>query len=125
MKETITWDQVEAYINNVACKIDRSKYSGIFTFPRGGLVLATLLSYKLDLPILMAPCDHCIIIDDICDLGITMKKYSDLKDKKDYFITTFYVHESQLDESAEYLCNVDYYERIKYDLWVEFPWEIV
>ena len=123
MKEYVTWEDVEKYIDSVAERLQGVEVSGIFTFPRGGLVLATLLSYKLHVPILTSPCKNCIIIDDICDTGITMKKYSDLKDEKNYFITTMYIQDSQLKEKADFNCTVDYFENVKYDNWIVFPWE--
>ncbi len=123
MKEYVTWEDVEKYIDNVAERLQGVEVSGIFTFPRGGLVLATLLSYKLHVPILTNPYKNCIIIDDICDTGITMKKYSDLKNEKNYFITTMYIQDSQLKEKADFNCTVDYFENVKYDNWIVFPWE--
>ena len=123
-KDIVTWKQVEDYIDNVAERIKDLNMAGIFTFPRGGLVLATLLSYKTDLPILLAPCDNCVIIDDICDTGITLKKYSDLREKKNYFITTMYIKDDQLEDNAkEYQCDIDYFSHIKNDNWVVYPWE--
>lgn len=123
MKEYVTWTDIEDYIDGIVKEVKDKDYKGIFTFPRGGLILATLLSYRLDLPILTSPCDNCIIIDDICDTGITLKKYSDMKDKKNYFITTMYIQEDQLKHEALYQCTVDYYKNVKQDIWVVYPWE--
>lgn len=122
-KVYVTWDQVTKYIDDVSSIVKNKDLKGIFTFPKGGLVLATLLSYKTGLPILLAPCNNCVIIDDICDSGITMKKYSDLKDEKSYFITAMYIQNDQLEETTLYQCNLDYFGRIKYQDWIVFPWE--
>lgn len=127
-KKVCTWKDVEDYINNVSKRIKEEvnldECPGIFTFPRGGLVLAVMLSHKLDLPILSNPAKNCIIIDDICDTGITLKKYSEERSKKNYFITTMLVQEDQLSETAEYNCVVDYFEYIKHKDWVVYPWEM-
>lgn len=128
-KKYIKWEEVKEYLYNLVDRLKEDEYfhldecPGIFTFPRGGLILATLLSYLIKKPILTNPAPGCIIIDDIVDTGITMKKYSDLANDKNYYITSMFVHENQLQEVAEYNCRVDYFEYVKYDEWIVYPWE--
>lgn len=124
----VSWGMVKEYIWELTDRlkelnISKENCPGIFTFPRGGLILATLLSYKTGLPILTNPCEGCIIIDDIIDTGITMKKYSDERKKHNYFITSMFVQEKQLLEIADYNCNVDFYQFEKRDQWIVYPWE--
>ena len=129
MKRYVKWFEVKQYIDNLVERLKNNEYfhleecPGIFTFPRGGFILATLLSYKLDLPILSNPAKNCIIIDDIIDTGITMKKYSDLMKDKNYFITAMFMKDNQLAEEAEFQCFADYFEFIKKDEWIVYPWE--
>ena len=129
MKRYVKWWEVKQYIDNLVERLKTDEYfhleecPGIFTFPRGGFILATLLSYKLDLPILSNPAKNCIIIDDIIDTGITMKKYSDLMKDKNYFITAMFMKDNQLEEEAEYQCFANYFEFIKKDEWIVYPWE--
>lgn len=129
MKRYVKWWEVKQYIDNLVERLKTDEYfhleecPGIFTFPRGGFILATLLSYKLDLPILSNPAKNCIIIDDIIDTGITMKKYSDLMNEKNYFITAMFIKDNQLEEEAEYQCFADYFEFVKKDEWIVYPWE--
>ena len=129
MKRYVKWWEVKQYIDNLVERLKSDEYfhleecPGIFTFPRGGFILATLLSYKLDLPILRNPAKNCIIIDDIIDTGITMKKYSDLMNDKNYFITAMFMKDNQLEEEAEYQCFADYFEFVKKDEWIVYPWE--
>lgn len=129
MKRYVKWFEVKQYINNLVERLKKDEYfhleecPGIFTFPRGGFILATLLSYRLDLPILSNPAKNCIIIDDIIDTGITMKKYSDLVNDKNYFITAMFMKDNQLEEEAEYQCFADYFEFVKKDEWIVYPWE--
>lgn len=128
-KKYVKLEEVKEYLYNLVDRLKEDEYfhldecPGIFTFPRGGLVLATLLSYLIDKPILTNPVDGCIIIDDIVDTGITMKKYSDLKNDKNYFITSMFVQLNQLQEVAEYNCKVDYFEYVKDSEWIVYPWE--
>lgn len=129
MKKYVKWWEVKQYIDNLVERLKKDEYfhleecPGIFTFPRGGFILATLLSYKLDLPILSNPAKNCIIIDDIIDTGITMKKYSDLMNEKNYFITAMFMKDDQLAEEAEFQCFADYFEFVKKDEWIVYPWE--
>ena len=129
MKRYVKWWEVKEYIDNLVERLKTDVYfhleecPGIFTFPRGGFILATLLSYRLDLPILSNPAKNCIIIDDIIDTGITMKKYSDLANDKNYFITAMFIKDNQLKEEAEYQCFADYFEFVKKDEWIVYPWE--
>lgn len=129
MKRYVKWWEVKQYIDNLVERLKTDEYfhleecPGIFTFPRGGFILATLLSYRLDLPILSNPAKNCIIIDDIIDTGITMKKYSDLMNDKNYFITAMFMKDNQLEEEAEYQCFADYFEFVKKDEWIVYPWE--
>ena len=129
MKKYVEWWEVKQYLYNLVDRLKKDEYfcldecPGIFTFPRGGLILASLLSYEIDKPILMNPQPGCIIIDDIIDTGITMKKYSDLMNEKNYFITTMFIKDNQLAEEAEFQCFCNYFEYIKNDEWIVYPWE--
>lgn len=128
-KKYVQWWEVKEYLYNLINRLKEDKYfhldecPGIFTFPRGGLILATLLSYQINKPILMNPEPGCIIIDDIIDTGITMKKYSDLMNEKNYFITAMFMKDNQLAEEAEFQCFCDYFEYVKKDEWIVYPWE--
>lgn len=129
MKKYVKWWEVKEYLYNLVDRLKKDEYfsldecPGIFTFPRGGLILASLLSYEIDKPILMNPQPGCIIIDDIIDTGITMKKYSDLMNEKNYFITTMFIKDNQLAEEAEFQCFCNYFEDVKNDEWIVYPWE--
>lgn len=129
MKKYVQWWEVKEYLYNLVDRLKKDEYfhldecPGIFTFPRGGLILATLLSYEIDKPILMNPEPGCIIIDDIIDTGITMKKYSDLRNEKNYFITAMFMKDNQLAEESEFQCFCDYFEYVKKDEWIVYPWE--
>lgn len=128
-KKYVKWWEVRAYISDLIDRLKEDEYfhledcPGIFTFPRGGLILATLLSYQINKPILMNPEPGCIIIDDIIDTGITMKKYSDLMNDKNYFITAMFMKDTQLEEKSEYQCYCDFFRYEKNDEWIVYPWE--
>jgi len=125
MKESSTvecsWEDVNNYLEKLATNLDSRIFSGVYGIPRGGLVLASWLSHKMCLPLLSAPADRCIIIDDICDSGESLVHYaqnsSGSSDPRHYYITTMYHKPNKLQVEP------DYYYELKEDKWIIFPWE--
>ena len=91
MKKYVQWWEVKEYLYNLVDRLKKDQYfhldecPGIFTFPRGGLMLATLLSYEIDKPILMNPQPGCIIIDDIILSNIANKIDSNIRELEGVF----------------------------------------
>lgn len=118
-KEFITWEQVQIYINKLIedLKIKGIRPTGVYGIPRGGLILATLLSYKLNIPLLLAPSEGCVIIDDIADSGRTLCHYTNNDTQfNSYYITTMFYHNRSI-------VTPDFYALKKHDEWIVFPWE--
>ena len=115
-----TWEDVGAYLNAVAERVDPKDFSGVYGIPRGGCVLAAWLSHKLYLPLLSEPEPGCIVIDNVCDGGRALKECLDseqIGDVNDIFVTVmFYNQES-------YERRIDYYYKQKEDDWIVFPYE--
>jgi hypoxanthine phosphoribosyltransferase len=109
--EYISWDEVERFVAEVKAFCIPRHIKGIYGIPRGGNVLATMVSYRTGLPLLQAPAKDCLIIDDISDSGKTLLHYKE----KGYAIATMCYKESSLVEP-------DMYYR-KTEEWVVFPWE--
>lgn len=119
MKHYVDWQEVERYIQQVQNRF-AGKVNGVYGLPRGGLVLATMISHRLDIPLLMAPHKGCLIVDDICDSGESLlhyKKNSSGDTKTDYTITTMYYKDNDLKVEP------DFHMFMKGDLWIVFPWE--
>ena len=72
-KVYVTWQQIHEYVDAVAKDLEKRniKPTGVYGIPRGGMIYATMLSYKLDVPLLLNAAKGCIIIDDIADSGRT------------------------------------------------------
>lgn len=116
-KIKVTWEQMGKYIDKVIEITKDKQFTGVYGIPRGGIVLATLLSYKLHLPLLLAPTKCCIIIDDIADSGRTLIHFTENDTQfNKYYITTMYYKKRSL-------VTPDYYMYNKEDEWVVFPWE--
>lgn len=120
MKEFIKWEDIEEYVNKVVELYKDKKISGVYGLPRGGLIFAVLLSHKLNIPLLQAPCNNCIIIDDISDSGETLLHYKNQSSSNtftNYHITTMYYKKGSLVEP-------EYYFKEKEDKWIVYPWEV-
>ena len=115
----VSWEEVGAYLNAVAERVDPHDFSGVYGIPRGGSVLGAWLSHKLYLPLLSEVQPNCIIVDDICDSGRPLAKVlASLEDDgdKDCFVTVmFHMPQSK--------APVDYFYKEKCDSWIAFPWE--
>ncbi len=119
-KEYLSWEYVEQFIMKVIDHYKGQNITGVFGIPRGGLILASILSYKMNVPMLMAPCDNCIIIDDIADTGETLIHYdrnSSGEKRKNYHIVTMFYNEKRSSVKPEY------YFGLKTDKWIVYPWE--
>lgn len=109
-----SWKDVELFIDRVAGSFDG--VNGVYGPPRGGLVFAVMLSHRLGVPLLMAPCDGCLIVDDICDEGDTLYHYRKTLNCK--IVTMYYVQGATITPDFWML------EKTRGD-WVVFPWEAV
>lgn len=114
--EKATWDDVESFIKRVSnfyrLRINgKNILTGVYGIPRGGLVLAVMISHRLDIPLLMAPCEGCLVVDDISDTGVTLKHYKN----SGYHIATMHIR-----ENTSVIPEV--WHKIS-DGWVEYPWE--
>ena len=115
----LTWNDIEDYVNSVCYKYHQYSLSGVYGLPRGGLVLAVMLSHRLNIPLLMAPIDNCLIVDDICDSGKSLIHYannSSALDKPLYHITTMFYKVTSEVEPEFFIASVR-------KEWIVFPWE--
>lgn len=108
----VTWEEVYKYISALEEHLP-STVSGVYGIPRGGNVLATMISYYYGFPLLQAPCKDCIVVDDISDTGETLLHYK----AKGYFITTMFYHKQSK-------VVPDFWLFEKTDEWIVYPWEM-
>ncbi len=108
----VTWSDVDDWIDQVTIRYAGKHLSGVYGIPRGGTVLAIMLSHAMDIPCLSAPCKNCLIVDDISDTGITLKHYHE----KGYQIATMYST-----DNTEVIPDFSMF--MKKDDWIVFPWE--
>ena len=76
-RRIITWDNVINYADIIGGQIDKTEINSIYGIARGGLVLAVLLSHRLQLPIVEKDGINLrtLIVDDISDSGETLLEF--------------------------------------------------
>lgn len=116
----VTWQEVDEFINDVIKYYQDVTISGVYGIPRGGIILASILSYRMDIPMLMAPAKDCIVIDDIADSGETLLHYDRNSSaggvKKGYHIVTMFFKETSS-------VKPEFFKHLKTDKWIVYPWE--
>ena len=117
----VTWEDVETFIEQICETYRLEDVSGVYGVPRGGLVFAVMLSHKMNIPLLSAAHPNCLVVDDICDSGESLKHYitnSSSPNKPKYYTVTMFCRHG-LDNPMHptiYGTEVD-------EEWVVFPWE--
>lgn len=121
--EVVTWLDIEKAVVKMAKEYKKRKYkcTHIYGIPRGGMLLAVMLSHKLELPMLdfmndgdleETP-DKVLLIDDITTTGETLGVYKEQGD----IVFTMHRH-------AQTTVEPDFYVHKMKTSSVEYPWEI-
>jgi hypoxanthine phosphoribosyltransferase len=110
----LTWQQVDEGVKELVKQIKKSKikFDGIYGVPRGGMTLCAMLSYRLDLPVLLYPTKKSLVVDDISDTGKTLNSFKDRK------IATLMYTKWTVTKP-----NFTVFEKESEDSWITFPWE--
>ena len=122
MKEFISWELIDDCVTDIAFHLkDTGKdFKGVFGVPRGGSLLAVMLSHKLDIPYITdfrkVDDGDIIVIDDITDTGKTFQFYKEQPETKDAYYVTIHEHEQSI-------VKPDYSMLDKEDKWIVYPWE--
>jgi hypoxanthine phosphoribosyltransferase len=71
----LSWDDVSDLVNTLCEKIitEQPNIDSVFGLKRGGLIPAVMVSHKLSLPWSDVMLPNTLVIDDICDTGVTLK----------------------------------------------------
>jgi len=116
----ITWQEVDHLVDSIVTQIkeynsgllrENCQLSSIYGIPRGGLVLAVMLSHRLGLEMVAEPTESSLIVDDIADTGKTLKGY-DLP-------TAVLIAKPYTSIITPNFVGKFHYD----DRWVIFPWE--
>jgi hypoxanthine phosphoribosyltransferase len=71
----LSWDDTIDLVNTLCEKIitEQPNIDSVFGLKRGGLIPAVMISHKLGLPWSDVMLPNTLVIDDICDTGVTLK----------------------------------------------------
>ena len=109
----ITFEQLIKDSKELAKKIPKGKYSGIYGIPAGGILPAYIIAKELNLPLVDNPDSNSqiLIIDDLIDSGRTLenKKY------KGFDAAVLYK------KSYRYISKTDYYLKEIPNEWIDLP----
>lgn len=111
-----TYGMFTESINVIIEKLKNKKYDGIFALPRGGLILAVVLSHKLKLPLCDKYTKNTLIVDDICDKGHTLVNIPSINDK--VVLVTKPIGSIRIK-------NIIYVLKVPDNTWVKFWWEVL
>lgn len=115
----LSWERYGLYVRMLRKKIaeQNKKYKFLYGIPRGGTLLALMLSYQTGIPVIFdtkgVPKEDICIIDDIVDSGKTLKYYIE----DGYDTITMFKHKDCEFEVTAYLSLSD--------MWINFPYEVV
>lgn len=97
---------------------------GIYAIPRGGLFIGMWLSNKTGLPLLLAPTQHSIVIDDIIDSGSTIEQYfQKWRQGQRPYIVAWYINKERKEDLVA-KGNIVWFREKEAKDWVEFFWEV-
>ena len=116
----ISWRKLERLINELALYIKKKKYKFdcIYGLPRNGLVIAVMLSYKLNIPVVTSLADKrwfdILVVDDIEETSNTIRKF------KCYHLShKIYV---LFCKTQKPLCD-KFIEKVSIHKWIHMPFE--
>jgi len=110
----LSWDDTIDLVDKLCEKIitEQPNIDSVFGLKRGGLIPAVMISHKLGLPWSDVMLPNTLVVDDICDTGITLKN-------------TVGVYTAVLHYKPHTSCykpNI-YAQKHDGDEWIIYPWE--
>jgi len=110
----VSWSDVRTTINILCKKIitELPNIDSVIGLERGGLIPAVMVSHELNLPYSKVILPNTLVIDDICDSGVTLKN-------------TVGVYTAALYHKPHTSCfTPNLYSKLhKGNEWLIFPWE--
>ena len=120
MKTFYNWEDIEKAVSDLCHKLKDESFEAIYGIPRGGLIIAVMMSHKLDIPLITSLTNmfdkKFLVVDDIADTGKTLEKWKNLEVCNNAKFATIDYHEQSVVEP-------DYWINEKGDKWIVYPWE--
>tara|TARA_R100001460_G_scaffold106885_1_gene154881 strand:- start:324 stop:764 length:441 start_codon:yes stop_codon:yes gene_type:complete len=128
----LEWSTIEDLVDDLCNKIkiyqkeNNFKFKDLFGLQRGGLIPAVIVSHQLGIPMTKGTISpDTLIIDDICDSGITLDDY--FKRYQNEFSFPFELKTACLHYKphTSIFEPTIYAEKWEKDDWIVYPWEKV
>ena len=125
-KSHLSWDDIEVLVEKLCNKITSSKLEvkDLWGLPRGGLIPTVMVSHRLNIPITKGTISPTtLIIDDICDSGLTFENYYNLHQNSYSFpfnLKTACLHYKPHTSSFEPTLWANQWSS---NDWIIYPWE--
>ena len=130
MKTLISWNQIDKYTDQLCEQIsdyctennyELEDLNGIYGIPRGGIIVAVMMSHKLQLPYIdrlqTMYGKRFIVLDDIADSGKTLQQMKAEVFDNALFATIHY--------NSESVVEPHFWIKEKLTDWIIYPWERV
>ena len=113
-KVYLTWKEIDTLVTILKHKVlDKlPEIDSVTGIARGGLIPAVMLSHKLGVPYTQAVGPNTLVVDDICDSGIT------LKDAPGVYTATLHYKSSAISKPNVYASLL-----LNENQWLVYPWE--
>ena len=113
-KVYITWEQVDTLVTILKHKVlDKLPEIGsVMGIARGGLIPAVMLSHKLGVPYTNLVDPNTLVVDDICDSGVT------IKEAPGSYTATLHYKSSAIVKPSVYASLL-----LNESQWLVYPWE--
>lgn len=120
MKVFYNWEDIDGRVNDLCQRLKHESFEAVYGIPRGGLIVAVLVSHKLGIPLITSLRDmygkKFLVVDDIADTGLTLEKMKRLEVCNGAKFAT-------LDYHKQSSVVPDYWISEKGDKWIVYPWE--
>jgi len=120
MKTFYNWEDIEGRVLDLCQRLKHESFEAVYGVPRGGLIVAVLVSHKLGIPLITDLRDmygkKFLIVDDIADTGVTLERYKKLEVCNSATFAT-------LDYHKQSIVIPDYWISEKGNKWIVYPWE--
>ena len=120
MKTFYNWEDVEGRVSDLCQKLKHESFESVYGIPRGGLIIAVMVSHKLGIPLITdlrgMYGKKFLIVDDIADTGRTLEKAKKLE-------VCHYAKYATLDYHKQSIVVPDYWIYEKGDKCIVYHWE--
>ena len=108
----LSWDDINILVEDLCNTIATSgaQIKSVTGIERGGLIPAVMISHKLSIPYVTKINKDTLVVDDICDTGVT------LKDMVAGFTATLHYKPTAI-------FTPDFYAKEVGSDWLVYPWE--